>query len=119
MKKRAMVTMAALMTVLMGATAFGEEYTVKTGDSLWKISKERLGSGDNWGKLFAVNRHMIKNPDIIYAGQRLVMPDGVSAITAEVDDYVIELDPQYNVTTDELLKSFPIYLSDAGGHRIL
>lgn len=40
---------------------------------------------------------------------------GNGRLEEEVDSYVIELDPQYNVPTEELLKSFPItYETEAG-----
>lgn len=49
-------------------------YTVKSGDSLWKIAKQQLGSGSLWSKIYEANKDTIKNPNMIYAGQVLVLP---------------------------------------------
>ncbi len=50
-------------------------YVVKQGDSLWKIAKIMLGSGSRWKDIYNNNTKTIgKNPNLIYAGQRLVMP---------------------------------------------
>lgn len=52
-------------------------YTVKSGDSLWKISARHdvFGSGAQWRKLYEANKKVIgKNPNLIYPGQKLVIP---------------------------------------------
>ncbi len=51
------------------------KYTVKRGDSLWKISKKFYGSGTKWKKIYNNNKRVIgKNPNLIYLGQKLVIP---------------------------------------------
>jgi len=50
-------------------------YVVKPGDSLWKIAKKELTSGDKWKLIYDLNKSTIgSNPDLILPGQKLVMP---------------------------------------------
>lgn len=51
-----------------------QTYTVVQGDTLWGIAKRLTGSGLNWEKIYDANRTIIKNPDMIYVGQTLVIP---------------------------------------------
>ena len=51
-----------------------EFYTVKSGDSLWKIAKEFYGDGNKYQSIFEANKEVIKNPDLIYPGQTLRIP---------------------------------------------
>ena len=48
-------------------------YTVKKGDSFWKIAQEQLGNGNRYNELAAYNG--MKSTDTIYAGQVLKLPD--------------------------------------------
>ncbi|MDR0824741.1 MAG: LysM peptidoglycan-binding domain-containing protein [Prevotella sp.] len=51
----------------------GEEvYVVKSGDSLSKIAKNYPGI--TWQKIFEANKDQIKDPNLIYPGQKLVIP---------------------------------------------
>lgn len=49
-------------------------YTVKKGDYLSRISKEVYGDAKKYNIIFEANRPMLKNPDLIYPGQVLVIP---------------------------------------------
>ena len=51
----------------------GNTYTVKSGDSLWKIASEHLGSGKRYTEIKELNG---LTSDMIYAGQVLKMPTG-------------------------------------------
>ncbi|MCP4131204.1 MAG: LysM peptidoglycan-binding domain-containing protein [bacterium] len=46
-------------------------YRVKKKDTLVSISKNIYGSGSSWKDLYKANKESIKNPDIIYPGQKL------------------------------------------------
>ena len=49
-------------------------YIVVSGDCLWKIAAEKLGSGALWKSIYDANRSTISNPGLIYSGQRLIIP---------------------------------------------
>ena len=62
-------------TVAEPAAASDEDtYTVQSGDTLWKISQEAYGDGSKYMKIFEANTGILKNPDQIYPGQKLVIP---------------------------------------------
>lgn len=50
-------------------------YTIEKGDSLWKIAQQHYGDGNKWQRLFEANREVIKDPDLIYPGQQIRVPD--------------------------------------------
>ena len=50
-------------------------YTVVSGDSLWKIASKHYGDGNKWNALFEANREVIKDPDLIYPGQQIRVPE--------------------------------------------
>ena len=49
-------------------------YEVKSGDSLSKIAKAFYGNAMKYPVIFEANREVIKNPDLIYPGQKLRIP---------------------------------------------
>lgn len=49
-------------------------YVVQSGDCLWAISKKFYGDGSKYTKIFNANKDKIKNPSLIYPGQKLVIP---------------------------------------------
>lgn len=49
-------------------------YVVKSGDTLWAIAKKYYGNGSQYTKIYNANRDKIKNPSLIYPGQKLVIP---------------------------------------------
>ncbi len=50
-------------------------YTIERGDSLSKIAKEVYGDFNKWEALFAANKEVIKDPDLIYPGQTIRIPE--------------------------------------------
>lgn len=50
-----------------------DEYTVKSGDTLWAISRLYLRSPWRWPELWGMNMADIKNPHLIYPGQVLYL----------------------------------------------
>ncbi len=55
-----------------------QTYIVQSGDSLWKIARNILGSGSRWGELVEANKDKFpsleKNPNLIYPGWELDIP---------------------------------------------
>jgi nucleoid-associated protein YgaU len=49
-------------------------YVVKSGDTLWGIAKKYYGNGAKYTKIYNANKSIIKNPSLIYPGQKLVIP---------------------------------------------
>lgn len=53
-------------------------YVVKKGDCLWNISKKVWGHPKKWPLLFATNETKIRNPNLIYPGQKLTIPTSIT-----------------------------------------
>lgn len=54
-----------------------EFYTVKSGDSLSKIAKKYYGNAMKYPAIFEANKEVIKDPNLIYPGQRLRIPKSI------------------------------------------
>ncbi|HEX4124841.1 MAG TPA: LysM domain-containing protein [Tepidisphaeraceae bacterium] len=54
------------------AAAIGRTYTVRKGDTLYRIARERYGSGKEWRKIAMANPGL--TPQTLRVGQRLVIP---------------------------------------------
>lgn len=57
------------------APATSQTYTVQQGDCLWNIAKKFYGDGSKYPVIYEANKDKIKNPNLIYAGQVLTIPD--------------------------------------------
>mgnify|MGYP000553615536 CR=1 FL=1 len=55
------------------ATDAPDQYTVRSGDTLWAVSSLFLRSPWRWPELWGMNLDDIRNPHLIYPGQRLVL----------------------------------------------
>lgn len=51
-----------------------QTYTVKSGDTLSKISRQFYGDADEYMRIFYANRDQIADPDKIKVGQQLIIP---------------------------------------------
>lgn len=49
-------------------------HIVQSGDTLWAIAKKYYGNGNQYSKIVNANKDKIKNPNLIYPGQKLVIP---------------------------------------------
>jgi nucleoid-associated protein YgaU len=59
------------------ATAVASEtsYVVVEGDTLSAIAKRHYGNGAQWRRIYDANRDIIDDPDLIYPGQKLRIPE--------------------------------------------
>ena len=57
------------------STGLGRTYTIKEGDSLSKIAKREYGDAQQWRRIYEANRDIIKDPDLIYPGQVVRIPE--------------------------------------------
>ncbi len=53
-----------------------EYYIIQKGDTLSAIAKKYLGNASAYPKIFEANREVIKDPDLIYPGQKIRIPLG-------------------------------------------
>ena len=49
-------------------------YAVKKGDNLSSIAKRKYGKESQWTKIYEANKSTVKNPNLIYPGQKLIIP---------------------------------------------
>ena len=49
-------------------------YVVEEGDTLWAIATATLGDGNKYPEIFEANKPMLDDPDKIYPGQVLRIP---------------------------------------------
>jgi nucleoid-associated protein YgaU len=51
-----------------------EYYVIQSGDTLSGIAKKFLGNAMDYPKIFEANREVIKDPNLIYPGQKIRIP---------------------------------------------
>ncbi|MGH1369316.1 MAG: LysM peptidoglycan-binding domain-containing protein [Maritimibacter sp.] len=72
---------AAVLQAAALAANLGEDgkraaaITVQHGATLWAISEARYGDGLRYVQVFAANRDLIRDPDLIYPGQVFSLPE--------------------------------------------
>ncbi|MFH1061381.1 MAG: OmpA family protein [Candidatus Omnitrophota bacterium] len=50
------------------------DYIIQKGDSLSKIAKQELGSGHRWKFLYELNKDVIRDPNKLKVGQKIIIP---------------------------------------------
>jgi len=80
----AQVNADQLVTMEMIAAANGEEtvekpeeifYTIVKGDTLWEIATKYYDDGSKYTHIVEANLEVIKDPDLIYPGQTIRIPE--------------------------------------------
>jgi len=51
-------------------------YVIQPGDTLSAVAKKFLGNANDYNKIFEANREVIKDPNLIYPGQKIRIPLG-------------------------------------------
>lgn len=51
-----------------------EFYVIEKGDTLWALAKRFYGDGNAYPRIFEANREVIKDPDLIFVGQKIRIP---------------------------------------------
>lgn len=51
-----------------------EYYVIQKGDTLSAIAKRYYGKANDYPRIFEANREVIKDPDLIYPGQKIRIP---------------------------------------------
>lgn len=55
-------------------------HEVQSGETLSKIAKQHYGDSNAYNRIFEANRPMLKDPDEIYPGQVLIIPEQAGAL---------------------------------------
>ena len=61
--------------ITVADTSVYHRHTVKSGESLSKIAKHYYGDPMKYKEIFEANTNILKNPDLIYPDQELVIPN--------------------------------------------
>ena len=77
-----------LVLAMMVSMCSAATYTVKKGDSLWRIASEQLGSGAKWEEIYEANKDTIKDPNLIYVDQVLEIPDAPAMVAVTTEGFV-------------------------------
>lgn len=49
-------------------------HVIEKGDTLWGLAKRFYGDGSAYPRIFEANREVIKDPDLIFVGQKIRIP---------------------------------------------
>ena len=79
MKKILMIVMVLVCLFIFSSTVNAEStYSIKSGDTLSRIAKTFYGDASKYGIIFEANKDIIKNPNLIQPGWKIVIPDSES-----------------------------------------
>ena len=94
-----------------GKKVIGETYTVKDGDHLWQLFRERnLLEKKNFGELLSVLKRLntsLDNIDLIYPGDRIIIPLAISPIaggwqsSGSIQPETVSLEALSNINLEE------------------
>jgi uncharacterized YkwD family protein/spore coat assembly protein SafA len=109
LKRKTKVLVLCIMLILSFViTAYAStSYTVKSGDTMYKIAKN---SGISFDALKSANPQ-VKSPSLIYVGQKLTIPDKTSgklvSYTVKSGDTMYKIARNFDISITQLLKANP------------
>ncbi|UCE85524.1 MAG: LysM peptidoglycan-binding domain-containing protein [Deltaproteobacteria bacterium] len=68
------VMVGALTSVPARAEQKTRVHEVEPGETLWTIAADAMGDARLWPAIYRANRDQIKDPALVYPGQRLSIP---------------------------------------------
>ncbi len=68
------------LTGAQAQTTQPKVHEVQSGDTLSSIAKQHYGDANSYQRIFAANQPMLKDPDEIYPGQVLIIPEKAGAM---------------------------------------
>lgn len=80
--------------VTAGSDAQFTSYTIRPGDCLWDIARDKLGTGVRWSEIYRLNADLLgSNPALIHPGTTIRLPGQASQIASaagEAGKYVVQ-----------------------------
>lgn len=88
-----------------------DRYMVVSGDTLWSLASKFLKDPYRWNELFKQNKDTIKNPNLIYPGQVLVLDRngpslGIETVKLEPREYAESLKKELWTVSPEAIAPF-------------
>ena len=65
-----------------GSRSVTTTYTVRSGDTLSSIARHFYGTTSKWNWIYQANRSKVRNPDSIFVGEKLTIPNHAPVPTA-------------------------------------
>ncbi|MBI4833741.1 MAG: LysM peptidoglycan-binding domain-containing protein [Planctomycetes bacterium] len=94
----------------------GESYTVKQGDTLWSIAKEKYGTGAKWELIMEANKDKITNKDSLTVGWVLFIPKDTGGTVQPAPSSVI----YHTVVQGDTLEKIALkYYNDASKSEMI
>ncbi|MEW5951903.1 MAG: LysM peptidoglycan-binding domain-containing protein [Elusimicrobiota bacterium] len=78
---------------------------VKYKDTLWSLAQKEYSDGFLWEKIYKANKDVIKNPNLIFPGDEIIIPDKYEDILPVVKDSAVESSYVSQTSSDTEKKS--------------
>lgn len=82
-------------------------YTVQKGDTLWSIAEAKSGSGYKWNDLYAMNKDVISDPQLIEVGIKIKLLAETAQTNTQVQNYEVKSgDNLWNIAAEKCGSGF-------------